>query len=166
MTHEISALPIEARPFQGKRAGIVSRVISNSVDFAVIVLVLIGIYASWSAFVFLRNPPGFTFPSPSFFGLFVIDATLLIAYFTAAWATTGRTYGDHLMGLRVINFRGDRLRWIGALLRAGFCVFFPIGLFWVVISNQNRSVQDVVLRTSVIYDWRPKQPRANSRDQV
>ena len=42
---------------------------------------------------------------------------------------------------------------MGALLRAAFCVAFPIGLFWCVVSRKNRSVQDVVLRTSVIHDW-------------
>ena len=57
------------------------------------------------------------------------------------------------MGLRVVNFRGRKLHWTGALIRAVFCVVFPIGLFWAVISSQNRSVQDTVMRTSVIYDW-------------
>jgi len=26
-------------------------------------------------------------------------------------------------------------------------------LFWVVVSRENRSAADVLLRTSVIYDW-------------
>ncbi len=39
------------------------------------------------------------------------------------------------------------------MLRAGFCVVFPIGLFWCAVSRENRSVQDVVLRSSVIHDW-------------
>ena len=42
---------------------------------------------------------------------------------------------------------------VTALLRAVFNVVFPLGLAWVVVSRQNRSIQDVVLRTSVIYDW-------------
>jgi hypothetical protein len=32
-------------------------------------------------------------------------------------------------------------------------VVFPIGLAWVVASGANRSVQDLVLRTNVTYDW-------------
>jgi uncharacterized RDD family membrane protein YckC len=78
---------------------------------------------------------------------------LLTGYFWIGWATVGRTYGDHLLGLRVVSWRGDRIRWIPALVRAAFCVVFMVGLFWTVISRQNRSIQDVVLRTSVIYDW-------------
>ncbi len=38
-------------------------------------------------------------------------------------------------------------------MRSAFCTVFPFGLLWVIPSGANRSVQDVVLRTSVIYDW-------------
>ena len=47
-------------------------------------------------------------------------------------------------------------------MRSAFCVFFPIGLFWCVISPERRSVQDVVLWTSVVYDWMPR-PGASQR---
>jgi hypothetical protein len=49
---------------------------------------------------------------------------------------------------------------VTALLRAALNVVFPLGLAWVAISRQNRSVQDVALGTSVIYDWtvRPRVP--------
>jgi uncharacterized RDD family membrane protein YckC len=40
-----------------------------------------------------------------------------------------------------------------ALLRALACVLFPLGLLWVAFSRDLRSVQDIVLRTSVVYDW-------------
>jgi len=155
MSHEhVNALPVEARPHQGMRAGIVSRVVANTIDFTVLVIALVAIYLSWCAFRFLRNPPSFTFPAPSFIAILIAGGALLFLYFTASWATTGRTYGDYVMGLRVVNFRGDPMAWLGAMVRAAFCVALPIGLFWAVISNQNRSAQDVVLRTSVIYDWR------------
>jgi uncharacterized RDD family membrane protein YckC len=78
---------------------------------------------------------------------------VLTVYFTAAWSTTGRSYGDHLLGLRVVNHTGGRMRPAGAFVRAVFCVLVPIGLFWYLVSRTNRSVQDLALRTSVIYDW-------------
>ena len=78
---------------------------------------------------------------------------LNVAYWTIGWATGGRTIGNLVMGLRVVNHKGERLRWAGAFLRALFCTIFIPGLFWVIVSGANRSVQDVVLRTSVIYDW-------------
>jgi uncharacterized RDD family membrane protein YckC len=59
------------------------------------------------------------------------------------------------MGLRVLNRGGEPLRLYGAFVRALFCVVFPIGLVWVAVSRENRSAQDMVLRTSVVYDWQP-----------
>jgi uncharacterized RDD family membrane protein YckC len=147
------AIPPEARAFQGTRAGIVTRVLANSVDFVVIVVAVALSYGGWVALQFLVDPTRFSFSKPQFFILLIVGAGYMITYLTIAWATTGRTYGAHLLGLRVVNVRGRKLHWVGAALRAVFCTTVPIGLFWAVVSNQNRSVQDVVLRTSVIYDW-------------
>ena len=76
--------------------------------------------------------------------------------FTVAWSSTGRSYGDRILGLRVIDRRGERLGFAGALVRAVLCVAFPPLLFWAIVNR--RSVQDLVLRTAVIYDW-AEQPR-------
>ena len=86
------------------------------------------------------------------------DPTAVRAIGITAWksqvfATSGRTVGARVMGLRVVGRRGTRVRWAPALLRAVFCAAFPIGLFWCAVSRESRSVQDVVLRTSVIHDW-------------
>jgi len=58
-----------------------------------------------------------------------------------------------VMGMRVVNHRGRRLPVLTALARAAFCTVFPIGLLWCAVSRENRSVQDMVLRTSVLHDW-------------
>jgi uncharacterized RDD family membrane protein YckC len=151
--HRVDALPVEARPFQGQRAGIVTRTAANVIDFVLVVVVLACGYAAWCAVKFLVNPKSFSFPAPSFIVLLTCFEIVLIVYFTIFWVTTGRTYGDHQLGLRVVNFRGEPLRWPAALIRAGFCAVLPIGLYWAVVSPTNRSLQDIVLRTSVVYDW-------------
>jgi uncharacterized RDD family membrane protein YckC len=63
------------------------------------------------------------------------------------------------MGLRVVGRHGHRLRVLVALARAAFCVVFPVGLLWCAINPGSRSVQDIILRTSVVYDWMPHTPR-------
>lgn len=146
-------IPVEALAFQGERAGLVSRVIANSIDFGLIVVVIVSLYLGYAAALFLWSPTSFSFPSPNLAWAVVVGGLLLGFYFWVAWATTGRTYGDLVMGLRVVNWQGEKMHWTGALARAVFCVVFAVGLFWVLISGANRSVQDVVLRTSVIYDW-------------
>jgi uncharacterized RDD family membrane protein YckC len=147
------AVPVEARAFQGQRAGVVTRTAANTVDFLLVVVLLACGYAAWCAVTFLINPTKFKFPAPSFIVVLICFEMVLITYFTVSWATTGRTYGDHQLGLRVVNFRGERLRWPGAFVRAVFCSLVPIALYWAVLSPTNRSLQDSVLRTSVIYDW-------------
>jgi len=150
---KVDAVPWEARPFQGQRAGVVTRTAANVLDSLLVVGVLACGYAAWCAVKFLVNPKSFSFPAPSFVFLLICAGVVLFVYFTVSWATTGRTFGDHQLGLRVVSFRGEQLRWPGAVVRAGFCVLLPIGLYWAVVSSTNRSVQDTVLRTSVVYDW-------------
>ncbi len=125
------------------------------IDSVVVALVLAIGYGSVAAVLFMVDPLGFAFPDVSWVFDLMAALVVTVLYLTVSWALTGRTYGDHVMGLRVVNFRGNRMRWIGALVRATACAFFPIGLFWCAVSPENRSLQDVVLRTSVVYDWQP-----------
>jgi hypothetical protein len=46
-----------------------------------------------------------------------------------------------------------------AFVRAVLCALFPIGLFWSAVSTRNESVQDLLVRTTVVYDWGLKLPR-------
>jgi uncharacterized RDD family membrane protein YckC len=154
----ISPIPREARPFQGQRAGLVTRVIANTVDGVIVALVCLLLWAGVALGRFLLHPRSFTVPKASLLLQTTFVLSLLVLYFAVGWATTGRTYGAHVMGLRVVNFRGGRLRPLTALVRSVFCVFFPIGLLWVAASRSNRSLQDTVLRSSVIYDWNRRAP--------
>jgi uncharacterized RDD family membrane protein YckC len=156
--HDVDPVPREARGIQGLAAGIVTRTAANTVDFLSMTCVLTAGYAAWFAMRFLIRPVHFTAPSPPFVVVLVCAGTVLVVYFTVSWATTGRTYGDHLLGLRVVDSRGRRLRWRAALVRAVLCVGFPIGLFWAVVSVTGRSLQDTVLRTRVVYDWAVRGP--------
>jgi uncharacterized RDD family membrane protein YckC len=133
------------------------------VDLAVGGLVVLVAYGAWAAGLFLLSPRGFRFPEP---GPGVVLPTLLVvltAYLAVGWVTTGQTYGGRLLGLRVVDRHGRRLGPGLALARSVLCVLFPILLFWVVFSRENRSVQDVLLRTSVVYDWSVYLPPAAGR---
>jgi len=155
----VSPVPKEAREYQGRRAGLVSRVLAAAVDVLVVVVWLVGLYAAWVALLFALNPRRLSFPAvPPFVSLFVGSVAVMI-YLTVGWASTGRSYGKHVMGLRVVGRRSGRVGPAVALLRAVLCVVFPAGLLWVAVSPQNRSLQDVLLRTTVIYDWSPRPRR-------
>ncbi len=159
-------MSLEAPPpvsrMQGAPAGLVSRLLANSVD-AIVVAVLVGLgYLGVVLFRLVTDRAAFTWPSPSFAALFVVYEVVLIAYFTLGWTATGRTVGKQVMGLRVLSGRGVRLRFLSALARAVFCVAFPIGLLWSAVDRRSRSVQDIVLKSRVVYDWRRQVPTASA----
>jgi uncharacterized RDD family membrane protein YckC len=154
--HEVSPIPREARPHQGHLAGLVSRFAASVIDGVLVTLLVLGGYVSANVMVFMLDPRGFQFLDVSAGFLLAAGIGLAILYLAAAWALTGRSYGCHVMGLRVVDRRRRRPGPLLALLRAGFCVLVPIGLAWCALSRDRRSLQDVVLRTSVVYDWRPR----------
>jgi uncharacterized RDD family membrane protein YckC len=166
MSTHVDPIPREARPFQGHRAGLVTRTAALAIDLGIVVVALGVCYLGVFALLFLLDPRNFTAPSPSPWLVYAAGCLLLIVYLTVSWMGSGRTYGNHVMGLRVVNRKGQRLHLLVSLVRAVLYVIFPIGLLWVLVSGHNRSLQDLVLRTSVIYDWdvRPlPQPPAPTR---
>lgn len=154
-TGGVSPVPREARSFQGHRAGLVTRMVAAVVDGAVVVLGLLVGYAALSGVLFLLDPRGFSFPELGLVVSLTTTSIVLVLYLAVSWRISGRSYGCLVMGLRVVGPRGRRLGLVSALARGLFCVLFPIGLLWVAVSRENRSVQDVLLRTSVVYDWQP-----------
>jgi uncharacterized RDD family membrane protein YckC len=149
----ISPIPREARTYQGQRAGVISRTLACVVDGLVIVAVVAACYLGLNGFIFMLQPRTFQFVDMSFVGLLLVGCGIGFLYFAIGWAAFGRTYGCHVMGLRVLDRRGLKPRVPLAIVRSAFCVALPIGLYWCVISPKRRSLQDVFLRTRVVYDW-------------
>jgi uncharacterized RDD family membrane protein YckC len=135
----------------------VSRVLANIIDAALVGAFVGACYLGWVALQFLLDPRAFTWPDTRWIVTLTTGLCVATVYFTLAWwLAGGRSYGDHVMGLRVVGRRGHRLGPLRSLMRAAFCVFFPIGLFWCIVSPKRRSVQDAVLWTKVVYDWTPR----------
>ena len=149
----VPIVPREAQPYQGRRAGLVTRSVAGVIDgVLVVVAVLVG-YVGVNGVRFLIHPRSFQFSEASPLPAVTTALLVLVGYLSIAWSTSGRTYGCHVMGLRVVGGRGGRVRPLVALLRAVFYAVFPIGLL-LCAGGRQHSVQDLVLRTSVIYDWR------------
>jgi uncharacterized RDD family membrane protein YckC len=137
---------------------LISRFVANAIDL-LLVLVAIGVvYLGVAATDFLLAPRRFAWPSPGALTIGILGWGLLIVYLTVAWSGTGRSLGKQVMGLRVERHDGGGLRLGHAFLRALLCAAFPIGLFWSLFSRDSASVQDLVVRTKVVYDWRPRIP--------
>ena len=153
MTASIDPIPKEARRYQGRRAGLITRGLAAGIDIGVVAVAMAALYVGFSAVLFLYHPSSFQLLTPSWRVTITVGYILLTIYLTGSWLIAGRTYGCHVMGLRVVDRVGQRLRLAPAFLRALLCGIFPVGLLWVAASRENRSIQDVIVRTSVIYDW-------------
>lgn len=143
---------------QGHRAGFASRLVADVVDFGVAWLLWLSVLMLGATARYVISGPPFDFPDLKPLQSGPLFSVIAIAYLTAGWAGTGRTVGKQLTGLRALHRTGNRLSTPRALLRAVLYVLFPAGLLWVLISRGNYSVQDLLVRTVVIYDWRYHAP--------
>lgn len=150
-----AALPAQARAHQGRPAGLVSRALACAVDCVVLAPVSGVVYLGWTAVRYSLDPVRFTFPAPARLAVLIAVLTLAVGYLAVTWVVTGRTCGDQVLGLRVVDRRGRPPRPVRACVRALGCVLLPIGLLWVLVGERRRSLQDVLLGTAVIYDWNP-----------
>jgi len=134
-----------------RSAGIVSRFIAAVLDVVVVMSVLGAGYLATAFVLFTMDISNFAFPQVGWW--FTTTGFLAVAfgYLTLCWAASGRTIGAVMMGLLVVRRSGKRLHFAQAALRGAACVLFPIGLFWVAVSDKRLSLQDVALRTRVIY---------------
>ena len=141
-----------------RAAGIITRGVAGGIDAIVAFLIAVVIVLTFQAAQFVWSPTTFTWNDVSIWGSLSLFIAIAIVYLTFAWAMIGRSYGQYLLGLRVLSRKRLKPGWALALLRAVCCVLFPIGVFWVALSPHRRSVQDVVLRTMVVYDWHTVEP--------
>jgi uncharacterized RDD family membrane protein YckC len=158
----LSAIPREARPYQGATAGLLTRSIASLIDGVGVVGALLATYLGITGVRFLAHPVGFRFDDLPAIASVTVALIALVVYLSIAWSVTGRTYGDHVMGLRVVDRNGGKVPFRRALIRAVLSAVFPLGLLWCAASPSRRSVQDIIVRTAVVYDWssRPERVRA------
>ena len=154
----VSPLPREARPFQGQRAGIVTRLAAAVIDVLVIGVVLVSGYVGYAGLVFLIDPRSFSWPHAGAILSVFVAGLVADVYLTVFWWASGRTYGYLVLGLRLHNRRGGHPGFLTCAVRAVTYVFAPWGVFWVAVDSSNRSLQDLVLGTRVVYDWQPRVP--------
>jgi uncharacterized RDD family membrane protein YckC len=143
----------EARALQGHRAGFASRVVADVLDLGVAWLLGLSLLVAAGVFRFLLTGPPLGLPVlPNWLDASAF-AAVAVAYLTFSWAATGRSVGKQVAGLRVVDRAGRRLSLWRSFTRAVLYVLFPAGLLWILASRRNASLQDLIVRTAVVYDW-------------
>jgi uncharacterized RDD family membrane protein YckC len=77
-----------------------------------------------------------------------------VAYAISSWSSTGKTFGKQLVGLRAVRQDGEPLGFGRSVVRAvAYGILLP-GFLLVLFSKRNLSVQDHMVGSAVVYDWR------------
>ena len=132
-------------------AGVVSRSVAALIDLCVVGVILALLYLGLVLTRLALNPSSFRFPALDVVFSGVVGFVVAVLYLAGCWSVSGCTAGAVAMGLRVVGRRSTHLRPAVALLRAVTCVVFPVGLVWVALDRQRRSLQDIVFGSRVIY---------------
>jgi len=145
-----------SEPDVERAAGIITRGLAAIVDLVVVLLIMSALYGGLVLVRLVYSPTAFSLPSLNAVFSTVMTFAIAVLYLTACWTVSGSTAGAVTMGLRVVGRRSPRVSLLVGLLRAICCVLFPIGLLWVVVDRQRRSLQDIIFRTRVIYSKRAR----------
>jgi uncharacterized RDD family membrane protein YckC len=129
----------------------VSRGLAAVIDFLVVGVILAVLYLSVVLSSLMFHSTAFSFPSLGVVFSSAVAFVVAVLYLVSCWSVSGSTAGAVVMGLRVVGRRSPRLPPVTALLRAIACVVFPIGLLWVAVDRQRRSLQDLLFGSRVIY---------------
>jgi uncharacterized RDD family membrane protein YckC len=134
----------------------VTRTVAMIIDIAAVALGAVVVYLGWLGIRFLIRPRRFDLGQINLRSVIVIAWVLALVMLTAGWDSRGRTVGGRVLGLRVTRIGGGDLGFVRALFRAVLYMVFPIGLFWCAFSTRQASIQDLIVRTEVRYDWRAR----------
>jgi len=140
------------RARQGRRAGIVSRLLADALDLLTVVLVALVVLVVAAGIRGLFSG-SFEIPTPPEPAREILAGLLLLGYLAYGWGLNGRTLGKLVLGLRAVEADGGDLSPGRGLARAALCLAFAPGLLWAIVSRRNASLQDLALGTAVIHDW-------------
>ena len=140
----------------GEYAGPATRFVAYAVDLVVSAILLVVIVAGFIAFVDIITGAEIELKVATEVGA-TATAIWLFLYFFVSWATTGKTPGMTLFGVRVVQRDGTILGVRRAAVRTlafplSFLVF-GLGLIGIAIGREHRALHDVIAGTTVVYDW-------------
>ncbi|HWM02274.1 MAG TPA: RDD family protein [Actinophytocola sp.] len=134
-------------------AGIVTRLLGAAIDTGTVALLTLLLYLGVAGLRFMWWPASFRWPHPHV--LLSVAAVIVVAvgYLATGWVTSGRSVGGSVLGFRVLSHDRSLLGWPRAGARAALYVVFPLGLALAAVGPSRRSLQDILLRSTVVYDW-------------
>jgi hypothetical protein len=147
-TGRVPAAVADHRP-----AGVVTRLLGAALDAGTVVALTFLLYLGAAGLRFMWWPASFRWPHPPAQVSVAAVVVVAVLYLTIGWVTTGRSVGGSVLGFRVLSRRRELLGWPRAGARAAMYVLFPLGLALAAVGPTRRSLQDLLVRSTVVYDW-------------
>ena len=144
----------DAERLQGGRAGFVSRVAADGVDFVIVEAIYFGILIGIAVVRFLITRKDFSVVAPDVWVTVLAQWFIIVMYLGTNWASTGRSIGKIMLGLQALRANDEALTPRRAFTRAVFCATFWPSLLWIFVSKRNAALHDLALHTKVVYSWR------------
>ena len=142
---------------QGNYSGAVSRLAAFALDLVVssLVFTLVLAAVNFSAGIVLGHPVHWT--RSNSLVVAVISGVWLLVYFAYCWATTGKTPGMTLLGIRVVRADGAHAEAWRAVVRT-LILPISVALFWlslplILVQRAHRAPHDLIAGTAVVYAW-------------
>ena len=151
------AMSVEGRDVQGRYAGPVSRLVAAVLDVfgAVTTFGLLGSVTAF--FVSFVTFDEFGWEDDGGPLRLVLLFGWLFAWYWVSQATTGRTPGKTMVGLRAVRREGGTLGPRRALVRVLVLpiswVLAGLGFVGIAVGRERRALHDVVAGSVVVYDW-------------
>ncbi|MFC4068746.1 RDD family protein [Actinoplanes subglobosus] len=76
--------------------------------------------------------------------------TFMALYCAGFWILAGRTPGQLVFGLRVVNRDGRPPRLIAGLIRALLLAYLPVVALWLLFDRRHQGLHDKLARTTVV----------------
>ncbi len=147
-----------ARPsLQGDYSGVVSRLLAFALDLVISSFLFTAALAAvnFSAGIVIGHPVHWS--RSNSLVVAVISGVWLFVYFAYCWATTGKTPGMTLLGIRVVRADGAHAEPWRAAVRT-LILPISVALFWlslplVLVQREHRAPHDLIAGTAVVYAW-------------
>lgn len=151
------AAAVARASLQGDYCGAVSRLAAFALDLVIssLMFTLALAAVNFSAGIVLRHPVHWS--RSNSLVVAIISGVWLFAYFSYCWATTGKTPGMTLLGIRVVRADGAHAEPWRAVVRT-LILPISIALFWlslplILVQRQHQAPHDLVAGTAVVYAW-------------
>jgi uncharacterized RDD family membrane protein YckC len=147
---------------QGHYAGAATRLLAYALDQTVATGTYTAGVAAVSWLVSLLMPPDIKIaPFVGLAGFFYL--VWLALYFGYPWATSGKSLGMAVLGLRVVAEDGSPLAPKRAIVRVltfplGFLTL-GIGFLGILFNRERQAIYDKIAHSAVVYDWDARSAR-------